>query len=352
MAHGGNIRFYCEKYNLRPKDIIDFSSNINPVGFPDAVREIINENISSLVHYPDPDCKELIKALAGNLNINPSNICVSNGSIEIIYLLGRVLNPKNILIYVPTFSEYEISAKQANSKITYIKADKKDGFRINIDKIIKHISNVDLIFLCNPNNPTGYLIPKDDIDRLIKKCKENKTYLVMDEVFISFVDDENRNIIKPYLIIIKSFTKFFGIPGIRAGYCIANRQLIEKLNKFKPLWSVNSLALAICEKIIEDKHFIKKTKEFIKAERLFLYNELNNIPFIKPYSSFSNFILCEIKNDLTSTILTDILAKQGILIRNCSNFKGLDNKFFRVSVRKREENIRLIKCLQSFVHTY
>lgn len=232
--HGGNIRFYKEKYNL--KNIIDFSANINPLGFPPSVEDIIIKSIPSLVHYP--------------------------------------------------------------------------------------------------------------------KCEENQTYLVVDEVFMGFVD-EKKPILKNYLIVIRSFTKIFGLPGIRLGYCIANRQLIKRLNDLKWPWSVNSLALEIGEKIIKDKSFIKKTKDFIKNEGLFLYKTLHNIPFIKPYLPSANFILCEIiDKNITSNMLTDRLAREGILIRDCRDFKGLGNKFFRIAVRTREENLKLITCLQSYVHTY
>lgn len=359
LFHGGNIRFYREKYNLKLKNIIDFSANINPFGFPESIKDIIIKNILLLAHYPDPECKNLIKALANNLSINCKNICVGNGSIEIIYLISKVINPKNTLIYLPTFSEYEISARKVGSEIIYIKAHKEEDFKIDINKIINLIPKVELIFLCNPNNPTGYLIPKEEIDKLTKKCEEYQTYLVIDEVFMGFVDNEEalRNITTPilrnYLIVINSFTKFFGLPGIRLGYCIANTQLIKKLNDAKYCWSVGTLALSIGEKIIKDKRFIQKTKNFIKNERVFLYNKLNNIGFIKPYFPTANFILCEIvTKKITSPTLANRLAKHGILIRDCSDFKGLNNKFFRIAVKTRKENIKLIKWLQSYVHIY
>lgn len=351
--HGGNIRFYKEKYNL--KNIIDFSANINPLGFPQSVKDVIINNISSLVHYPDPECKNLAKQLSANLGIHPENVLVGNGATEIIYLAAKAINPETTLICLPTFSEYEKSVKQVGSKTVYITANKRENFKIDIEKIIKHVPETDLIFLCNPNNPTGYLVPQKDIVRLVKECEKHKKYLVVDEAFIDWVDDEQKfdsirqASSKKYLIVLRSLTKFFGLPGIRLGYCVANKKLIEKLSQVQYTWTVNSLAQAIGEKMVSDKSFIKKTKIFIKNEKRFLCNGLQKISFIKSYISSANYVLCEITDKkVTAAELTEKLARKGILIRDCSNFKGLSNKYFRIAVKNRKDNVRLINELKKY----
>ena len=354
-SHGGNIRKILEDYRFNPEktEIIDFSVNLNPLGLSKKVKSSILNNINSVLHYPDVFYKKLKEKIAGYSGIKYENILAGNGSIEFIYLIPGVLSVKKALIPIPTFSEYESAVKITGAKLLFIKTIEKENFRIDIDKIVKNIHQVDIVFLCNPNNPTGYLIPYDEIKFLIEKCEKKGVFLFIDETFIEFTDKypessavkEARN--RKNLLVLRSLTKFFSIPGLRIGYIAGNKNLIQKINKFQPPWSVNSIGSEVAKNILEDYEYIKRSKIYIKKERERFLNELTKIGFIKPFNTSANFVLCKLDNKLTSSELFDKLVKKGIIIRDCSNFRGLNNKFIRLAIRRREENDKLIKILMS-----
>lgn len=304
--HGGNIYKYG-------KDIIDFSANINPLGLS---KEIKRVNLDRILHYPDPDSKELIKCIARYWRIGEENILLGNGSSELIYLIVYTFRPQKIFIPVPSFSEYERAAKIAG--------------RWN--------GGVELLFICNPNNPTGSLV----------KVPRFKGLKVVDEAFMDFLQDEDKHTMiweatkNKKIIVLRTFTKFFAIPGLRLGYLIAHRDIIKRLKRYQPPWNINSLAQAVGI-VLEDKEYIEKTRRFIEKERQFLFRELSKIKGLKPLPSVVNFILVEVDSPAG---LKEKLIQKGILIRDCSNFRGLNNRFIRIAVRKRSENIRLIEALR------
>lgn len=353
-CHGGNIRKFEEDYKLNSGKIIDFSVSLNPLGLSNKVKSSILTTIDSVTHYPDVFYKDLKESIADYIGVKSKNILVGNGSVEFIYIIPRALSIKRALIPIPTFSEYESAVKLNSAGALFIKTYEKENFKIDVDKIVKKLNFVDSIFLCNPNNPTGYLIPKDEILFLIKRCDEKGIYLFIDEVFIEFVDEKYRfSGIKEIkkrknLLILRSLTKFFNIPGLRIGYLIGNERLIKKIDEFQPPWSVNSIAEDVTKNVLKDFNYINKTKVYIKKERQRFFNELKRIKFLKLFLPPSaNFIFCKLK-DRTSNELCDKLAKHGIIIRDCSNFRGLNNKYVRFAIRKKEENDKLIKILDKW----
>lgn len=350
--HGGNIREAAEKYGLSSESILDFSANINPLGLPPNIKKIIASNIDSLLHYPDTECKILKEELADFLDLEPSNLLIGNGSIELIYLVPKALSPRCVLIPIPTFSEYEFSARRSKSKAMFVRAKGEENFQIKIEWFIKFLPKVDLVFLCNPNNPTGNLISKDEIIYLAKAGQRHNTIVAIDEVFIDFVKDQNSfSVVKEAaklknLLVLRSLTKFFALPGLRLGYLVANKSLIARLSKYQFPWNVNSFAQLVGRQVIKNKHYIKQSKELVIRERECLLKKLKKINGIIPYTPTANFIFCELnKTRLNSKMLCDKLGRRGILIRDCSNFRGLDNKYIRIAVRKRQENNRLINAL-------
>ncbi len=350
--HGGNIREATQRYNLPSGSILDFSANINPLGLSPCIKGIVTNNIDSLLHYPDPECKFLKEGLADFLDLEPSNLLIGNGSIELIYLVPKALSPCRILIPIPTFSEYEFSAEQSKSRAMFVKSKGNENFQVKIEKLIKLLPKTELVFLCNPNNPTGNLISKDEIIYLAKAGQKHGTIMVVDEVFIDFVKNEsNFSVVKEAtklknLLALRSLTKFFALPGLRLGYLVGNKSLIAKLARYQFPWNVNSFAQLVGRHIIKDEGYIKQSKELVIRERERLFKKLKMVKGIIPYKPTANFIFCELsKTHLTSRTLCDKLGRRGILIRDCGNFRGLTDRYIRIAVRKREENDKLITAL-------
>jgi len=339
FSHGGNI------YRFKRKQVIDFSANINPLGLPGDVKKALYGNFGRILHYPDPEARNITQKIAEYWRINKENVLVGNGSAELIYLIMAAFRPKTVFIPLPTFSEYERAARSVKSQVRFIRLRKKDNFKLDDSEI----GRTDILFLCNPNNPTGNLILDDYriIDKLPGKL------IVVDEAFMDFLPDEgNQTMIKKAerFIILRTFTKFFALPGLRIGYLVAHKDIIKVLKQHQIPWSVNVFAQEAARIILDNKDFINKTRLFIKKEREFLFDEINMIKGLAPFPSVTNFLLVEIEDkNLTSSVLTEKLIQRGILIRDCANFRGLGNRFIRIAVRSHKENLSLLKALKEVI---
>ncbi len=350
--HGGNVVEIAKRYGLREEKIMDFSANINPLGPSPKVIKVLKENLDKIARYPDPEAIKLRKELSEYLKVNPENIIAGNGAVELIHLICRALRPKKALIIVPTFSEYEFALKSVECKIQFFPLKPKDGFRLNVEELLKDLDKMDSLFLCNPNNPTGQLITKADLLKIIDAAQERKVFVVIDEVFMDFVENEKERTLiqeavkRNNLFVIRSLTKFFALPGIRIGYGIGNRRLLEKLKTHKEYWSVNALAQIAGIAALRNRGYIQKTKRFISQERKFLYHNLSKIDGLKLYPSVANFILCRLTNNkMDSKSLQEKLIQKNILIRDCSSFRSLNNKYIRIAIRTHKENLQLINFL-------
>jgi len=350
QIHGGNIAEICKKYSLKEDAIIDFSSNVNPLGFPKGVKNLIRKEVDKIIRYPDSNSSELKRNIAGRLDIDEKNILVGNGSTELIYLIPRVFKPLFALIPIPTFIEYEKSLSSLNCRIGYIPFKEEENFRLNINQFIKLLPETDIVYLCNPNNPTGVLLSKSEVDYLIINAEKRGTLVIVDESFMDFSDDES--VIaeikrRKNLIVIKSLTKFFAIPGLRLGYLVSNSKMVDKINRDKEPWTVNILAQKAGILCLKDEEFIIKTKRFIDRERKYLLAKLSALKGLRPYSSSTNYLLVKILNSgLSSTKLYERMAKLGLLIRDCRSFRGLGDKFVRIAVKGRRENKLLIEKIK------
>jgi threonine-phosphate decarboxylase len=349
-GHGGNINQLCNEYGLNPDEIIDFSASVNPLGCPEEVHKVILERFDDIKNYPDSECANLKKAIADKVSCNDSNIIVGNGSNELFYLIPRALKPKQGVLLQPTFSEFKDALSSANVEVVEIIND--DGNFPQINTNFSSLKNVEegMVFLCNPNNPTGQLIHKSDILELVKG--NSNRLIVVDEAFMDFIDDsEKYSVIKEAplidnLIVVRSLTKFYGFPGLRLGYLVANESSVNKLMQFKEPWTVNTFAQIAGHIAINDVEFAVNTRQYMSREKAFLYEGLADIKGIRPLQPSVNFILVRIHNaEITSIGIQDHLIKDNIIIRDCSNFTGLSDKYFRVAVRTREENQKLLNAL-------
>ncbi len=354
-SHGGNIKDATRRYELKKSSLIDFSASINPLGLTDKLKKAIFSTLDALPHYPDPECAELKEEFSRHLKIPADNLLFGNGSAELIFLIARALKIKKALISTPTFSEYENAVKINSGECLFLKTSENNGFRPNIDNLVKGLKKSDALFICNPNNPTGYLLDKGGLDYLAKECVKNNAFLIIDEVFIDFVKEtDNFSMFKDILsnkklLILRSLTKFFALAGLRLGYLAAESKLIEKISLFQPPWSVNSLAQTAGVVAINNTAFIKKSQHYVSEQGKIFFQKLKKIKYLKPYAPITNFIFCKIESaNINSRKLRDYCGQAGMLIRDCSNFRGLNNKFIRLAVRKEEENQKLIRVLLTY----
>ena len=251
-----------------------------------------------------------------------------------------------MLIHVPTFQEYETAVKLNECKISYFKSI---NLSADLDSFISQIPKNGCVFLCNPNNPTGELLSKKELLSIILKAKKLKTLVFIDECFIELVPDSNESVIsyvKKYdnLFILRSLTKSFGLPGIRIGYACGSKEIIKILQKIKIPWSVNSLAQDAANEVIKNKSHITKSNLIIKKELKYLNNSISSINGFECISSSTNFIL--IKTKYNSTKLQTKLLKNKILIRDCKNFRGLDEHYIRIAVKSHKDNVKLVSALE------
>lgn len=335
------------------KYLFDFSTNSNPWGPPPKVNNAIINNLWRIRYYPDIENALLRTKLAKELSLKVSNLIIGNGSTELIELFANAFINKGekVAIPLPTFSEYERSTVKMNGKPIYI--EPRYDLNFNVKKLLRIIKEVKVLFLCNPNNPTGFLIKKDEFMEILDRTLENNKFVLLDEDFMEFVQEYEiyniTNFIKKYpnVFIIKSFSKVYGIPGIRVGYGIGSEEIISLLYSFKSPWSVNVLAEVAGVACLEDKYFLKHTKKLILKEKEFMFEDLSRLKGIKVYPSKTNFFLIDVRNTgFKAKEIKEKLLSKNILIRDCSNFRGLDNYFIRISVRKHDENLILINSLK------
>jgi threonine-phosphate decarboxylase len=355
--HGGNIYRAAEKLGMEESDIMDFSASINPLGVPKSVISEIKDVLKQLCHYPDPETKQLRLWLAKHLGISAQSILCGNGSTELIYLMVRALRPERVLIPAPTFSEYE-KAVNNPAKVSCFVLWEKDGFTIDPDKFIAAMSGnesatsykssltttVDMAFLCNPNNPTGAVLARESVLKIAGAAQRLKCYLVVDEAFIDFSPDnsvisEVEN--NPYLIVLRSLTKIYALSGLRLGYGIIPQSILDLVKEHKEPWSVNSLAQAAGIAALNDTSYRDETFRVMKTEKKVLEDGFRLLN-IKYFPTDANFYLLKMDNALE--ILSALWAK-GILVRDCSDFIGLDETYIRVAVKSNRENMRLLKEL-------
>lgn len=349
-SHGG---IYSTKNYLQVK--IDFSSNINPLGISRQVLKEIRKNIKQISHvYPDSNCNLLKKSIAEYIkhDIGKEWISVGNGATEIIHNFVRAVSLSNAIIIPPTFCEYELASKRCKMKINFIPLSKK--LQIEADKVIeksKKINSNSLIFICNPNNPTG-LVNTQMIEKILSSIDCSKTILLLDESFIEFLNDIGKESlmskIKEYnnLAILRSMTKSYGLAGLRLGYMVANPRLIRKLKPFQIPWSVNGIAQIAGIAALNDQDHVIRAKKIIEREKNYMYNKINKKENqANALRSDVNFFLIKLKNINSITYQKILLDFHGIYVRDCSSFRGMSSDFIRVAVKTHKDNVRLLKAI-------
>lgn len=351
LGHGANVNDISSIYNKDPKDIIDFSSNINPKVIDNLERYVIDA-LNECRRYPDINYTNLRNNISKYINVDQSFIIPGNGATEIIYLLMKSIGNR-LAILNPTFSEYKRSAVLNKLEVVDLELDKNNNFDLDLENIKLNINKFDSLFICNPNNPNGKV---KYIETLLELMNEHNKLLIVDETFMEFVEREEDfslvKFIEKYnnLFILKAVTKFFGLPGLRLGYGVtSNKNIIETIYKYKEPWTINSFAEHLSNYIFEDRNYIERSKKYYIEERDYMLAELKKIKKLTVYDTDTNFVLLKVHGQ-TSEYIKDKLIKDGnILIRDASNFIGLDNSFIRVAIKSHDENKLLIKYMKDIL---
>ncbi len=352
--HGGNVYKVAREQRIPVGRILDFSASINPLGPPATGLRAISSALKQIVHYPDPDCWQLKQELAQQCAVDPEMILVGNGSTELIHLLPRALRITSALVMGPTFEEYAHALTEAGSSVQYAHATHAAQFRPPLKETLRQLSGkrsrFDAVFLCNPNNPTGQVLNRLAVRELAEAAERRQSWLIVDEAFIDYCPTQSvlpmlREY--PHMIVLRSLTKFYAMPGLRIGYLVGASKAVERVRDRQPPWSVNSLAQEIFCAVLRDRAYATKSRAYMKSERSRFMRGLRSLAGLRVYSSAANFVLLELPVTTTAAEVTDRLAVERILVRDCSTMPGLTSQMIRVAVKTEKDNRRLLAFLSS-----
>lgn len=354
--HGSDLEKIEKIYGIKKEDITSFSANVNPLGISPLLKEKLALNIDKITSYPDREYTALRQAIASYIKDDYNNITVGNGSTELISIIMQLMKPKHAILFAPSYSEYEHELSAAGGQYEYFFTKDEDNFVPDIDKFQSMLSDdIDLVVICNPNNPTSFALDINLMRRVVASCKQHNAIVMVDETYIEFAPIashvESLALIHEFdnLIILRGISKFFAAPGLRLGYAISsNQELLSRINAKKNPWTINTLAAIAGEIMFTDTQYINNTKKLINDERIRIKTKLNAIKELKTYDSFGNFMLCKImRDDITASDVFDAAIKKGLMIRNCSTFESLDEHYFRFCFmlpEKNDELFEVIKC--------
>jgi len=343
-GHGGNIYELAKKNGCLPDEIIDMSSNLNPMGPPPGLLTFLQKNISVIKALPDAGATFIIEKFEYAHNLEKGHILAGHGTTEFIYSITKALRIKNALILGPTYSDYKDSCLQNKNHFDYLMAEESNGFSHHPDQISDNLKNRDMVFICNPNNPTGTFIPAQSLPRICEAHPD--TIFVIDESYLPFIpEDRDFSMIQTRLknvIVLTSMSKIYSIPGLRTGFLKASPEIINRCRKLQVPWNVNSLAQVAVDYILSHKQelevFLRKTRQLIRIEQDHFVNQLQGISALSCMPGKVPYILIRFNNELTAPMACSALARDNILIRDCSNFEGLTDKYIRVALKKRPVN--------------
>ncbi len=352
--HGSDLEKIEAIYGIKKEDITSFSANVNPLGISPKLRAELADRIDAITGYPDREYISLRKCIAAYVNADLSHIVVGNGSTELISLFIQITRPKKALIIGPTYSEYEREISLEGGSSWYYRLEEASDFCLDVENLKKELSaEFDLLVICNPNNPTSTAISLPDMRKILDICKQRGILCMVDETYVEFAENIEQitavSLAAYYnnVIILRGISKFFAAPGLRLGYAVcSNMDLLKHLNQRKNPWTINTLAAIGGEIMFTDEAFINQTKALIKQERDKISALLTSCPNIKIYPPAANFVLVKIlKEGVTSADVFDAAIRKGLMIRDCSTFPFLDQKFIRFCFMSPEKNTELINLL-------
>ncbi len=356
-GHGGNIYDVARQLNCRPADIIDMSSNINPLGPPPGLLQYLKDNLDSIMRLPEVDAGITVKRFGNFIGVDSNRLLAGSGTTQFIYSIPRILETRKALIIGPTYADYGDACRLEGIPCTFHMANESDEFTPRIDQISKKLPSVDTVFVCNPNNPTGTLIPGDALSELCRCHPQHK--FVIDESYLDFVPHaEKETLINSGLhnvIVLLSLSKIFRIPGLRIGFITACEDLIERFSKYLLPWSVSSLAQLAIDYVSSEKalmvSFISETRNYIADQRQRFFHALTAYGRLRMFNGRTPFVLIKLPDEFSANHVWQMLARDKLLVRRCANIKGLSDRFVRISLKKHEYNRILVSKLIALLNS-
>lgn len=355
--HGSDLEVIAKQYHIDQDSIIPYASNVNPLGISPMARQALIDNIDAIRAYPDRNYETLRASISKYCDAEPKQLILGNGTSELIRLTIETLAPKKTMVIGPTYSEYGNTARMTGSELETYMLKNLDDFEIDVDMFLKALNDsIDLLIICNPNNPTSKVLTKYQMDTILSRCLELDIFVMVDETYVEFVKDVNLvssvALTKKFdnLIVLRSVSKFFAAPGLRLGYAItSNEDFLEAASNGKIPWNINSYA-SIAGVMFEDEHYINLTKSLIQTERNLIYSALSSRKTIKVFKPEANFVLIKLlKEDLTATDVFEYCIKKGFMIRDCTDYEGLGEKYIRFCFMKPEQNDNVVNTILEIV---
>lgn len=354
--HGSDLEKIEQIYGISKAEIVSFSANVNPLGVSPKLKQALAEKIDAITTYPDREYTKLRTCISKYIDADSESIVVGNGSTELISIFIQIKQPKKALIIGPTYSEYEREVALGGGNSLYYPLKESDDFQLYMDDLMNQLNEtIDLLIICNPNNPTSSAVVRKDMQTILDACKQYNIFVMVDETYVEFADNWEEITSIPLtsyynnIIILRGVSKFFAAPGLRLGYAVTgNQDLLKTINQRKNPWTINSLAEAAGELMFSDMDYIKQTRQLISSERKLLFQRLSKNPHYKVYPPSGNFILLKILDEaLTSEDLFEKAIKKGFMIRDCSSFPLLNNKYIRFCIMMPEDNQKLLSILEN-----
>ena len=343
LIHGGDWAGYQEEYGTLP---LDFSSNISPFGLPAGVRAAMERAMDGADRYPDPLCRKLRGAIAEAEGVDAAWCLCGSGAADLIYRAVLAKRPRRALITAPTFAEYQAALELVSCRVERYALDAENGFLLDQGFLRAITPDTDMVFLCEPNNPTGRTTPRELLTAVLERCREVGALLVADECFGDFLDDPAAHTLKGYLpdsnlLILKAFTKLYAMAGVRLGYCLcSDSAFLDAMSRAGQPWAVSALAQAAGAAALKEREYVQTVRALTVQERPWLRAELERLGF-RVVSGEANYLLF-----FSPVPLLEPLRRRGILLRGCGNYPGLGDGWYRTAVRTHEENRRLISTLK------
>lgn len=344
LTHGGDWAGFALAHGRPP---LDFSASISPLGVPTGVQEALREAAEQADRYPDPLCRALRAALSDHEGVPAEHILCGNGAADLIFRAVLARQPRRALVTAPTFAEYEAALETVGCEVEHVVLREETGFALDRSFPDAITPETDMVFLCEPNNPTGVTTDPALLTRILERCRETGTLLVLDECFGDFLDAPEAHTRKtdlasfPNLLLLKAFTKLYAMAGVRLGYALcADTALLERMRSAGQPWAVSSLAQAAGAAALRETDYVRRVREMTASERPWLLRQLTTLG-LRVIPGEANYLLFR-----SPRPLTEPLARQGILLRNCGNYVGLDETWYRIAVRTRRDNRRLMEALE------
>ena len=343
LVHGGDWAGYRAQFG---RDALDFSANVSPLGLPEGVAKAITAALPTADRYPDPLCRELREKLAKAEGVPAEQILCGNGAADLIFRLALAAKPKKALLPAPTFAEYAAALETVGCEIKRHFLREENDFTLTGEFVSDIDESVDMVFLCQPNNPTGRLTEPALVRKILTRCQECKAMLVVDECFLEFLPDWEQRTAKSFLneknlVILKAFTKLYGMAGVRLGYCLcSDADLLGRMQASGQPWAVSGLAQAAGLAALDETEYVAQVRELIAQQRPILTEGLRSLG-LRVLDGKANYLLFQAPETLGEN-----LRQKGVVLRSCGNYLGLDGSWYRTAVRTASENAQLLKTLE------